>query len=68
MSAETRGIVIVGAGETGGRTALFLRELGYAGPVTLVGSEAHLPYERPPLSKDALVGDEMASPRTRSDR
>ena len=48
------GMVIVGAGECGTRAAFALREEGYAGPVTLVGSERHLPYERPPLSKDAL--------------
>ncbi|MCZ8543625.1 FAD-dependent oxidoreductase [Mesorhizobium qingshengii] len=52
-----RGMVIVGAGECGGRAALTLRDLGYAGPVTLVGDEPHLPYERPPLSKDAMVSD-----------
>ncbi len=45
------GIVIIGAGESGTRAAFALREAGYAGPVTLVGGEPHLPYERPPLSK-----------------
>src|SRR5688572_20644317 len=48
------GMVIVGAGECGSRAALALRDLGYAGPVTLIGAEAHLPYERPPLSKAVL--------------
>lgn len=51
------GMVIIGAGECGGRAALALRELGYDGPVTLVGDEPHLPYERPPLSKDAMISD-----------
>ncbi len=51
------GMVIIGAGECGGRAALALRELGYDGPVTLVGDEPHLPYERPPLSKDAMTSD-----------
>ena len=37
MMAMARGMVIVGAGECGGRAALTLRDLGYAGPVTLVG-------------------------------
>ncbi|WP_421917539.1 NAD(P)/FAD-dependent oxidoreductase [Mesorhizobium sp.] len=50
-------MIVVGAGECGGRAALALRDLGYDGPVTLVGEEPHLPYERPPLSKDAMVGD-----------
>ncbi|MET3578762.1 3-phenylpropionate/trans-cinnamate dioxygenase ferredoxin reductase subunit [Mesorhizobium robiniae] len=52
-----KGMVIIGAGECGGRAALALRDLGYAGPVTLVGDEPHLPYERPPLSKDAMASD-----------
>ncbi|ECF1263577.1 ferredoxin reductase, partial [Salmonella enterica subsp. enterica serovar Uganda] len=56
-------MVIVGAGECGARAALELREAGYAGPVTLVGAEIHLPYERPPLSKDAMT-EEEAQPRT----
>lgn len=53
----TKGMVVIGAGECGGRAALALRELGYDGPITLVGDEPHLPYERPPLSKDAMVAD-----------
>lgn len=56
-------IVIIGAGEAGGRTALQLRENGFDGPITLVGDEAHLPYERPPLSKEALTNAEAAGPR-----
>src|SRR5215207_8574973 len=48
------GMVIVGAGECGSRAALALRENGYAGLVTLIGAEAHFPYERPPLSKAVL--------------
>lgn len=47
--------VIVGAGECGARAAFALREKGFDGTITLIGSEAHLPYERPPLSKEALV-------------
>jgi 3-phenylpropionate/trans-cinnamate dioxygenase ferredoxin reductase subunit len=50
-----RGMVIVGGGECGGRAALELRSLGYDGPVTLVASEPHVPYERPPLSKRAIA-------------
>lgn len=48
------GIVIVGAGECGARAAFALREKGYKGSITLIGAEPHLPYERPPLSKDGL--------------
>ena len=55
MSTEA-GIVIIGAGEAGARAAAALRENHYAGPVTLIGEERHLPYERPPLSKAAMTG------------
>ncbi|RWH69012.1 FAD-dependent oxidoreductase [Mesorhizobium sp.] len=51
------GMLIIGAGECGGRAALALRDLGYDGRVTLVGDEPHLPYERPPLSKEAMSGE-----------
>lgn len=61
------GMVIVGAGECGGRAALALRELGFDGPVTLVGEEPHLPYERPPLSKEAMTGEAPAIKAIASD-
>ncbi len=61
MVSEQRGMVIIGAGECGARAALALREEGYAGPVTLVGAEKHLPYERPPLSKEAMTGEGEAA-------
>ena len=51
-------MVIVGAGEAGARAASRLRELGYAGPVTLIGDEPHGPYERPPLSKAVMAAGE----------
>ncbi|OBQ94800.1 ferredoxin reductase [Mesorhizobium sp. AA23] len=51
------GMVIIGSGECGGRAALTLRDLGHEGPVTLVGDEPHLPYERPPLSKEAMTSE-----------
>jgi 3-phenylpropionate/trans-cinnamate dioxygenase ferredoxin reductase subunit len=54
------GMVIVGAGECGTRAALALRDAGYDGPVTLVGAEPHRPYERPPLSKDAITAEAPA--------
>ncbi|OIN52115.1 NAD(P)/FAD-dependent oxidoreductase [Pseudomonas costantinii] len=49
-------LIIVGAGHAGGRAALTLRDEGYAGRLILIGDEAHLPYERPPLSKGLLQG------------
>lgn len=48
-------VVIIGAGQAGATAAMALRRLGHHGPLTLVGDESCLPYERPPLSKDALV-------------
>jgi 3-phenylpropionate/trans-cinnamate dioxygenase ferredoxin reductase subunit len=48
-------MAIVGAGECGVRAAFALRELGFAGRVGLIGAEWHLPYERPPLSKEFMT-------------
>lgn len=50
-------IVIIGAGECGGRAALQLRERRFDGAITLVGAEALHPYERPPLSKNGILED-----------
>jgi 3-phenylpropionate/trans-cinnamate dioxygenase ferredoxin reductase subunit len=49
-------VVIIGAGLAGARTAETLRSEGFGGPVILLGQEEHLPYDRPPLSKDVLQG------------
>lgn len=54
MHADT---VIVGAGQAGAQTAIILRQNGYGGSITLVGDEAYVPYERPPLSKGFMAGD-----------
>ena len=48
-------VLIVGAGLAGLRTAESLRGAGFAGEITIVGEEPHFPYNRPPLSKDALA-------------
>jgi 3-phenylpropionate/trans-cinnamate dioxygenase ferredoxin reductase component len=53
-------MVIVGAGQAGGRAALTLREQGYDGRIVLLGSETAAPYERPPLSKAYLTGARAA--------
>lgn len=55
-------VVVVGAGYAAGEFAIRLRQGGYAGPITMVGAEPHLPYHRPPLSKAFLAGqtDEAA--------
>lgn len=55
-------IVIIGAGEAGARAAISLRELGYPGKITMIGDEPFLPYERPPLSKSALIADLAPEP------
>lgn len=50
-------IVIVGAGLGGARLVADLRNEGYEGELILVGREAHIPYDRPPLSKAVLTGE-----------
>ncbi|MGR1580073.1 NAD(P)/FAD-dependent oxidoreductase [Thalassobius sp. S69A] len=49
-------VVIIGAGQAGAVAALKLRELGFAGQITLIGDEADPPYERPELSKGYALG------------
>lgn len=49
-------VVIVGASLAGATVAGTLRDEGFDGQITLIGDEAHLPYERPPLSKELLQG------------
>ena len=49
-------VVVVGASLAGLRACETLREEGFAGRIVLVGSEDHPPYDRPPLSKEVLVG------------
>ncbi len=56
-------MVIVGAGECGARACLGLRDGGYQGAITLVGAEPYPAYERPPLSKQALVAEADPSPK-----
>lgn len=53
-SAEGDGILIVGGGLAATRTAEQLRRAGYTGALTIVSDEVHLPYDRPPLSKEVL--------------
>ena len=52
--SKASGIVIVGGGLAGARTAEQLRKSGYQAPIVIVGEESHLPYDRPPLSKEVL--------------
>ena len=53
QSAEAA-VLIIGSGQAGGRAAEALRMGGHAGPITVIGTESHPPYERPALSKEFL--------------
>lgn len=55
MTADS-GVLIVGASQAGAQLATSLRDFGATCAITLVGAEAHLPYQRPPLSKAFLAG------------
>jgi 3-phenylpropionate/trans-cinnamate dioxygenase ferredoxin reductase subunit len=50
-------VLIVGAGHAGAQAAQGLRQLKYTGSIGLLGDEPEAPYERPPLSKDYLLGE-----------
>jgi 3-phenylpropionate/trans-cinnamate dioxygenase ferredoxin reductase subunit len=50
-------VVAIGAGQAGAALAARLRSGGHAGPITLIGEEPILPYQRPPLSKGYLLGE-----------
>src|SRR6478609_8280265 len=58
--ANDRTFVIVGASLAGAKAAEALREEGYDGRLVLIGAEPHRPYERPPLTKGYLRGDDGA--------
>ena len=53
------GIVIAGGGLAATRVAEQLRRAEYTGPITIVSDELHLPYDRPPLSKEVLRNPEV---------
>ncbi len=55
-TAQLGHVVVVGGGLAAARSCEQLREQGHTGSITLVAAEEHLPYDRPPLSKDVLVG------------
>ena len=50
-------IVIVGGGHAAGQAAASLRQEQYDGQILIVGEEPHIPYQRPPLSKQYLAGE-----------
>jgi 3-phenylpropionate/trans-cinnamate dioxygenase ferredoxin reductase subunit len=49
-------VVIIGGGQAAAQACEVLRKRGHSGPITVVGDEAMLPYQRPPLSKKYLAG------------
>ena len=66
LHVTENGIVIVGGGLAAARTAEQLRRAEYTGPILIVSDEVHLPYDRPPLSKEVLrkeVDDTALKPR-----
>jgi 3-phenylpropionate/trans-cinnamate dioxygenase ferredoxin reductase subunit len=66
----TKHVAIAGAGLGGLRAAEQLRAAGHAGPITVVGAEPYMPYNRPPLSKELLaheLADAEATPETDAD-
>jgi len=73
VAGGTRNVVVVGGGLTGGNAALEVCRLAPDVHVTLISSEAHLPYQRPPLSKGFLRGtepfeDAFVAPRAEYER
>lgn len=54
---EISDVLIIGAGQAGAYAAIALRHQGFEGTITMVGEEANLPYERPPLSKEYFNGE-----------
>jgi NADPH-dependent 2,4-dienoyl-CoA reductase/sulfur reductase-like enzyme len=56
-SGDFMSVLVVGASAAGLSTVEALRRKGYQEPITVVGAEWHLPYDRPPLSKQFLCGD-----------
>jgi len=73
VAGGTRNVVVVGGGLCGGNAALELCRLASDVHVTLISSEAHLPYQRPPLSKGFLRGTEpfdaaLVAPRAEYER
>lgn len=61
MSAVSS-ILVIGAGQAAAVAVATLRDQGFEGRITVVGNEAHAPYERPPLSKAVLAAVEADEP------
>jgi 3-phenylpropionate/trans-cinnamate dioxygenase ferredoxin reductase subunit len=59
-SADVQRVVIVGGGLAAAKTAEALRDEGFAGAIVVFAAERHVPYDRPPLSKAFLKGEQSA--------
>ncbi len=55
--SNAENVVIIGAGQAAAQACASLRLFGFAGQITLIGDEAALPYQRPPLSKAYMKGE-----------
>jgi len=52
-----KNLVIVGGGQSAAQCVLTLRRNDFKAPITIISEEHHLPYQRPPLSKEYLAGE-----------
>lgn len=62
MIAPDSRVVVAGGGLAAARVSAALRRKGLTGPLTVLGAEPHLPYDRPPLSKAVLAGERDDAP------
>lgn len=56
--SQVSAIIVVGAGHAGGQAAASLRQEGCEDEILIIGDEPHIPYQRPPLSKQYLAGEQ----------
>jgi 3-phenylpropionate/trans-cinnamate dioxygenase ferredoxin reductase subunit len=56
----SEGVIIIGAGQAAAQVAMSLRQAGFHDPITILGAEPYLPYQRPPLSKKFLSAPQAA--------
>ena len=55
--------VVIGGGHAAGQAVASLRQDGFEGEIVVIGDEPHVPYQRPPLSKQYLSGEHTHRPR-----
>ncbi|MEM9226137.1 MAG: FAD-dependent oxidoreductase, partial [Pseudomonadota bacterium] len=55
--SQAENVVIIGGGQAAAQACASLRQFGFEGKITLIGDEAALPYQRPPLSKAYMKGE-----------